>query len=276
MAYDNVKYVAFYISAYSDTSFWTIFAFPLKIFNLTDSNELNINSYYQNNTIPKNTCFYIRVIPSLIEAKIQFKVPHNSENNFNLKVDRVCEIQSDEKIKKRNYYNIKPNLFKVELNETYDNYIYDMKTSSLNPYILIYAEILNTMDYLSISIYKQESDEQKESEKEKEKESEEQKESEKQKESDKQKESEKQKESDEQESQKKEQPDNSKALDNDSNSPVLIIIIVILSCIILIGVAYYLFKRFKKKSKSNKIEKNYKTPENDTPEPILTLLDKYN
>ena len=55
--YENVKYLAFRVYANSYSSFWSVFAFPLKIFNLTDSNELNINSYYPNKTIPENSCF---------------------------------------------------------------------------------------------------------------------------------------------------------------------------------------------------------------------------
>lgn len=241
--YENIKYAAFSIYPDSDTSFWTIFVFPLKIFNLTASNELNINSYYPNNTIPKNTCFYIRVIPDLIEANIQFKVPHNSEISFNLKANGVYTIPSDENIKKYDNYYLNANLLKINNNERYDNYIYNVKASSLNPYIIIYAELLNSLDYLSISIYNQESSEEKESDK--------------------------QKESNE-ESSKKES-----SADNDSNSPVLVIIIIILSCIILIIVGYYLFKRFKKRSKANKPENNlYQIGVN--PELNIIVLDQSN
>ena len=76
------------------------FCFTLKIFNLTDSNELNINSYYQNNIIPKNASFYIRIKQNLAEANIQFKVPYNSNNNFNFKVQGCTRILSDKEIKK--------------------------------------------------------------------------------------------------------------------------------------------------------------------------------
>ena len=72
----------------------------MKIFNLTDSNELNINSYYQNNIIPKNASFYIRIKQNLAEANIQFKVPYNSNNNFNFKVQGCTRILSDKEIKK--------------------------------------------------------------------------------------------------------------------------------------------------------------------------------
>ena len=104
--------------------------------------------------------------------------------------------------------------------------------------------MLNTLDSLSISIYKQESAEQNDS--------------------------------DEKDSSKMNLPENSKDSDNDSNSSVLIIIIVILSCIILIIFGYYLFKKFKKKSQTNEFESNFSTPKSDNPMPLSTILDKYN
>ena len=132
ISYENVNYVAFYTSTAEVISFWTIFVFPLKIFNLTDSTELNINSYYQNSIIPKNACFYIRFIQDLLEANILIKVPHNSEANFNLKVKGTYYILSDEDIKQSYNYYIKPNLLKKDNNEKYDNYIYNIKASSFN------------------------------------------------------------------------------------------------------------------------------------------------
>ena len=229
--YKNVEYLAFYPYSNSDTTLMTIFAFPLKIFNLTDSNELNINSYYPNSTIPKSTYFYIRIKQNLTEANIQFKVPHNSNNNFNLKVHGFRRIQSDEEIKKNTYYDLNVNLLKQYSNGAYINYVYNIKSTTERPYILIFAEMLNTLDSLSISIYKQESAEQNDS--------------------------------DEKDSSKMNLPENSKDSDNDSNSSVLIIIIVILSCIILIIFGYYLFKKFKKKSQTNEFESNFSTPKND-------------
>ena len=153
--YKNIEYIAFDVYSSSDTSFMTVFVFPLKIFNLTDSNELNINSYYPNSTIPKNSCFYI-TLNNLTEANITFKVPHNSEINFNFKVNGFRRILSDEEIKKNKVYQLSANLLKKDNNETYDNYIYNIKSTSEKPYILIFTELLNTLDYLSISIYKQE------------------------------------------------------------------------------------------------------------------------
>jgi len=242
--YKNVEYLAFYPYSNSDTTLMTIFAFPLKIFNLTDSNELNINSYYPNSTIPKSTYFYIRIKQNLTEANIQFKVPYNSNNNFNLKVHGFRKILSDEEIKKNTYYDLNANLLKQYNNGAYINYIYNIKSTTEKPYILIFAEMLNTLDSLSISIYKLESAEQNDS--------------------------------DEKDSSKMNLPENSKDSDNDSNSSVLIIIIVILSSIILIIFGYYLFKKFKKKSQSNEIENNFNTPKNDNPMPLSTILDKYN
>jgi len=209
--YKKAKYLSFGIYSNSDTTFLSIFVFPLKIFNLTDSNELNINSYYPNSTIPKNTCFYIRVQKNLTEANIQFKVPYNYNISFNLKVNGFRRIQSDEEIKKNKDFQLSTNLLKKGNNGAYDNYIYEIKSTSEQPYILIFTELLNTLDYLSISIYKQESNEKKESD-------------------------------------KQELPENSKVPDNDSNSFILIIIIAILSFIILIGIGNYIFKKFRKKS----------------------------
>ena len=228
--YKNVEYLAFYPFSNSDTTLMSIFVFPLKIFNLTDLNELNINSYYPNSTIPNNTCFYIRVQKNLTEAKIQFKVPHNSNVNFSFKVNGFRRILSDKEIKENKDYKLSTNLLKKDINGAYDNYIYEVKNTSEHPYILIFTELLNTLDYLSISIYKQESDKEKESD-------------------------------------KQELPENSKFLDNDLNSFILIIIIVILSCIILFSVGNYIFKRFRKKS-------HFKNLKNVGPEPILAINDK--
>ena len=120
-AYKNVEYLAFFAFSNSDTTFLSIFVFPLKIFNLTDSNELNINSYYQNNIIPKNASFYIRIKQNLAEANIQFKVPYNSNNNFNFKVQGCRRILSDKEIKKNIFYELNANLLKEYKNEAYIN-----------------------------------------------------------------------------------------------------------------------------------------------------------
>ena len=110
--YENVNYLTFYLFSNSKTPFLPIFVFSLKIFNLTDSNELNINSYYPNSTIPNNTCFYIRVQKNLTEANIQFKVPYNSNINFNFKVQGFRRILSDEEIKKNEIYKLNANHLK--------------------------------------------------------------------------------------------------------------------------------------------------------------------
>ena len=245
--YENAKYLAFHVYANSETSFWSVFAFPLKIFNLTDSNELSINSYYPNRTIPENSCFYIRVLQNITEAKIQFKVPHNSNITFNLKVDGIRRILNDDQIKAKENYQLKADLLKIYNYGTFDNYIYNIKSTSEKPYILVFAELLNTLDYLSISIFNHNADEHEQTD-----------------------------DNQDSETQKSDIPENSKDPDDDddSNFPVLIIIIIILSCVILIFVGYYLFKKFKKKYQSNEIEQNFRTLGSVTSQPILTPLNK--
>ena len=45
--------------------------------------------------------------------------------------------------------------------------------------------------------------------------------------------------------------------DDDSDSAALIIIIVLFSCVILIGIGFFLFKKYKRKSEGNEIENNF-------------------
>ena len=67
-----------------------------------------------------------RIKQNLTEANIQFKVPYNSNNNFNFKVQGCRRILSDKEIKKNIFYELNANLFKQYKNEEYINYIYNI------------------------------------------------------------------------------------------------------------------------------------------------------
>ena len=236
----DLKYIVFSTEVNSEQKFFSIFVFPLKIFNLTDSNELNIHPYYSNSSIPKSTCFFIRVNQNLTEANMKFTILHNSNFTLDLKLGGVRRILTDEEIKKKYNYELNAVYLKTENNGIYDNYFFNIESTSEKPYIVFLVELYDSLDYLSVSIIKDKS-----------------------------------KESDIPEhsdipinTDTPENSEKSKDSGDDSNSPVLIIIISILSCVILIGIGYYLYKRYKKKSE---IEQNFITPKNNIG-PILTPL----
>ena len=103
-SYKNVKYLDFLLTVSNPQDFLTVFILPLKIFNLTDYNQLNISSYYKNSTVPGNISLYIRVKENLTDPNFRFRVPHNSNISFEIKVDgsRIF-LRDDEILDKRVY-----------------------------------------------------------------------------------------------------------------------------------------------------------------------------
>ena len=250
---DNLKYIKFYLKLNSREEFFSFLVYPFKIFNILNSNEYQINLQYSNGIIPAFSNFFLKAKNENIgNVYIKFIVLHNTNINFNIRAGDFRSYLTDEKAKAQNNFGLNITLLEKSYFKEYDNYIYHvLLLSEIKKYVLFSVELTNPLNYLSVILYNETSNEEG-NKKEK-------------------------SESSDKSSNEKSLPEES-AYKGSSISPAIIAIIILLSCIILIGIIYFFIRKYFLRKNSINLEyapgKNIEPKDLEYIQPNIGLYEK--